>query len=82
VDRPFSSQVLATTLAEAGAWERVPAFLSEARAYAARAELLALPAHLDRLEGIRPLVARAHEVFERLRSLPELSRARSLLDRA
>jgi hypothetical protein len=33
------------------AWDRVPGHLEQARAYAAEAGLVALPAHLDRLEG-------------------------------
>jgi len=35
----------------------VPAFLEDSRAYAAEAELLALPVHLDRLDGRTSIAA-------------------------
>jgi tetratricopeptide (TPR) repeat protein len=49
--RPFHDQVIAELLALSGSWDEVPAFLDASRTYAAEAELLALPVHLDRLEG-------------------------------
>ena len=54
--RPFQDQVAAELLAVTGRWDEVPAFLEDARAYARDAGLLALPVHLDRLEGRAALV--------------------------
>jgi class 3 adenylate cyclase/tetratricopeptide (TPR) repeat protein len=51
VARPLVEQVRAEVLAEAGLWDDVPDFVAAARAYASRAELRALPVHIDRLEG-------------------------------
>jgi hypothetical protein len=59
------------------AWDDVPAFLEECRAHAQRAELVALPAFADRLEGrtvwakgdrelAEDLLARSGDVFRRL----------------
>jgi hypothetical protein len=49
--RPFFEQVVATVLGDAGSWGEVPTYLDATRAYAEEAGLVALPAHLDRLEG-------------------------------
>jgi hypothetical protein len=49
--RPFHDQVVAELLALTGRWDEAPDFLEGSRAYAADAGLLALPVHLDRLEG-------------------------------
>jgi hypothetical protein len=49
--RPFHDQVVAELLALTERWDEVPEFLQGSRAYAAEAGLLALPVHLDRLEG-------------------------------
>jgi hypothetical protein len=49
--RPFHDQVVAELLALTERWDEAPDFLEGSRAYAAEAGLLALPAHLDRLEG-------------------------------
>ena len=48
---PVELQVRAWFLAESHAWDEVPDFLVRARRYAAKAGLIALPHHLDRLEG-------------------------------
>ncbi len=48
---PFEAQIWAWFLAESGAWDEVPAFLTKTRRYSADAGLIALPNHLDRLEG-------------------------------
>jgi class 3 adenylate cyclase/tetratricopeptide (TPR) repeat protein len=55
--RPFSSQVYALALDQAADWASVPGFLSSERSYAAEARLVALPVHLDRLEGRAALAA-------------------------
>jgi hypothetical protein len=44
-------------LAEEGAWSEAPAVVAAARDHAEQAELLALPAHADRLEGLAALAA-------------------------
>ena len=49
--RPFHDQVIAELLAVTERWDEAPGFLEGSRAYAAEAGLLALPVHLDRLEG-------------------------------
>jgi hypothetical protein len=49
--QPFRDQVVADLLAVSRRWDDVPAFMRESRAYAAEAELVALPVHLDRLEA-------------------------------
>jgi len=49
--RPFLGPTLAKILAQVGAWDEVPAFLQESRAYVERANDLVLPGHLDQLEG-------------------------------
>src|SRR3990172_310184 len=56
--RPFQDQVAAELFALTARWDEVPAFLGDARAYAKAAELLALPVHLDRLQGQHPLPPR------------------------
>jgi hypothetical protein len=49
--RPFAGPVIALLLAQTGSWDEVPAFLERSRAYVERSRVLALPVHLDRLEG-------------------------------
>ena len=49
--RPFHDQALAELLALSGRWAEVPEFVESSRSYAMEAGLLALPVHLDRLEG-------------------------------
>ena len=72
-------------------WSEVPAFLEDSRAYAAEAELLALPVHLDRLDGRTSIAAgrlepglealeRARGLYARLGAVWE--RARTELDLA
>jgi class 3 adenylate cyclase len=51
VMRPLQDLVRAELLASSGRWAEVPAFLTDARAYADDAGLHLLPAYLDRLEG-------------------------------
>ncbi len=65
--RPFQDQLHAELLVLTGRWDEVSAFLTDTRRYAAVAELLALPVHLDRLEG-RAAVA-AGDMQEGLASL-------------
>jgi class 3 adenylate cyclase len=62
VSRPFIDSVAASVLGAAGAWDRAETFVEETRAYAADAKLVALPAHVDRLEG---LLARSAGDLER-----------------
>jgi len=57
VVQPFQEQVAAEILALAERWDDVPALLARARTYASEAGLLALPVHLDRLEGRAALAA-------------------------
>ena len=57
VGRPFADQVRAAVLAEHESWGEVPAFVEQARDFAARGGLRALPVHLDRLEGRAALAA-------------------------
>ena len=57
VQRPFIDAVAAYALAAAGAWDDAVAFIRETRRYAAGAKLIELPAHLDRLEGLRAMAA-------------------------
>lgn len=57
VGRPFAEQVRAAVLAEHEKWGEVPAFVEQARDFAARGGLRALPVHLDRLEGRAALAA-------------------------
>jgi len=89
--RPFQDQVAAELFALTARWDEVPAFLGDARAYAKAAELLALPVHLDRLEGQHALAAgdaeRALELLEGARRgfatlQAEWERARTELDLA
>ncbi len=89
--RPFQDQVAAELLTLTERWDEVAAFLGSSRAYAAEAGLLALPVHLDRLEG-RSAIAigrlddglealeKAREGFARLGAAWE--RARTELDLA
>jgi hypothetical protein len=49
--RPFHDQAFAELLALSHRWAEVPAFVESSRSYAIEAGLLALPAHLARLEG-------------------------------
>ena len=89
--RPFQDQVIAELLALSDRWSEVPAFVQGSRAYAAEAELGALPVHLDRLDG-RTAIAegrlepglealkRARQGFARLGAAWE--RARTELDLA
>jgi tetratricopeptide (TPR) repeat protein len=48
---PLLRQIQADFLVETGRWDRVSAFVEDARHYADRAGLRALPVQLDRLEG-------------------------------
>ena len=89
--QPFRDEVQADLLAVAERWDDVSPFLDQSRAYAADAELLALPAALDRLEGRSALASGdleqglemlgvARDAYERLRATWE--RARTELDMA
>jgi hypothetical protein len=49
--RPLLDQVIATALAEQRRFDEVPEFVRRSREYSERAQLRALPVHLDRLEG-------------------------------
>jgi class 3 adenylate cyclase len=87
-----------TVLAWEMAWDDVPQFLEECREHAERAELVALPAFADRLEGraawargdgvrAEELLTRAGETFRRLEArweaaLSDLWLAEARLDRA
>jgi class 3 adenylate cyclase len=53
VTRPFIDAVTSFVLAEAGDWDEADAFVARTRPYAEAAKLVLLPAHLDRLEGVR-----------------------------
>jgi hypothetical protein len=72
VSRPFIDATAAYVLGAAEAWDEAAAFVGLTREYAERAKLIALPAHLDRLEG---LVASSTGDVEGARSL--LARART-----
>jgi hypothetical protein len=52
VFRPHTDAVRASILSDLGRFEDVPAFVGQARAYAEEAGLIALPAYLNRLEGL------------------------------
>jgi tetratricopeptide (TPR) repeat protein len=52
VTRPFLDTAAAYVLAAASAWGEADGFVEETRPYAKRARLVALPASLDRLEGL------------------------------
>jgi tetratricopeptide (TPR) repeat protein len=71
VMKPFQDQVAAELLSLSARWDEVTAFLEGSRAYSRAAELRALPAHLDRLEGRSALAA-----GELDRGLDALERAR------
>ena len=60
--RPFHDQAIAELLALSHRWVEVPAFVESSRSYAMEAGLLALPVHLDRLEGRSAI---ANEQLER-----------------
>ncbi|MGQ0670628.1 MAG: ATP-binding protein [Actinomycetota bacterium] len=64
--RPFVDQVRASILGDAGLWTEVPRFLADTRVYASKAGLMALPVHLDRLEGRAALAAGDPEAAIRL----------------
>ena len=49
--RPIFGECMTEILAVTGRWDDVPSFLKETRGYAEEARLVALPVHLDRLEG-------------------------------
>ncbi len=55
--RPLQDQFVAELLAATERWDEAPAFLDASRTYAAEGRLLALPVHLDRLEGRAALAA-------------------------
>ncbi len=57
VSRPFIDAATAFVLATDGAWDEAARFVARTRAYASDAGLRALPAHLDRLEGLASLAA-------------------------
>ncbi len=89
VGRPFLEEVIAELLALSGRWAEVPTFVAASRAYVREAQLVALPVHLDRLEGRAALAAgdvgtgqdvlrRARDAFGRLGATWE--RARTELD--
>ena len=61
---PVIMEARCDVLGDAEAWEQIPAFLEEARAYAAEAGLLALPLFADRLEGRAALAAQRRLVAE------------------
>lgn len=69
---PFQRQVQAELLAEVERWGDVQAFGEEARAFATRSGLRALPHHLDRLDGRHALAEgdnpRAADLLERARA--------------
>ena len=88
--RPFVEVVAADLLAGSERWDEVPTYLEETRAYAERAGLLALPAHLDRLEAqhrratddlasAARLLERATAAFDELEHRWEAARTRLLL---
>jgi class 3 adenylate cyclase len=89
---PLLRQVQAEFLAETERWDRVPSFLADARRYASEAGLLALPFHLDRLEGRRALaegeqaaaslLERSRDGFAALSARWELARTDRLLAEA
>ena len=85
--RPHVELVRIELLAVAERWHEVPAYLEQARAYAAEAGLLALGLHLDRLEGraaaagggldiARRLLGGAIEGFDALETAWQAARAR------
>jgi hypothetical protein len=52
VTRPFIDAAAARVLAASSSWDAAARFLGPTRAYADHAQLIALPAHLDRLDGL------------------------------
>jgi class 3 adenylate cyclase len=68
VSRPFIDAAEAFVLGVAGAWDEAAAFVETTRAYAAGAGLVALPAHLDRLDGLRATATGDLEAATRLLS--------------
>jgi hypothetical protein len=71
--RPLRDQVRSLVLAESERWDEAEVFLHDSRGYAGDAGLLALPIHLDRLEG-RATLARGR-THEGIRMLAEAARA-------
>ncbi len=91
ITRPLEDQIRAEIIALHRRWDDAPEFLGRSRGFARMAELIALPVHLDRLEGRTALAAgdlgpgleimrRAREGFEDLGAAWE--RARTELDLA
>ena len=89
--RPIMGECVAEILSATERWQEVPAFIADERAYAKEARLVALPVHLDRLEGRaalaagdadtgRDLLGRARDGFGRLGATWE--RARTELELA
>ena len=72
VARPFIDAAHAYLLGERRAWDEVAPFVAVTRSYAENAGLVSLPAHLDRLDGLR-----AASVDERNDARALLMRARS-----
>ena len=70
VYRPRQLEARCTLVAEEGVWDEAPALVEEARSFGARARLLALPLHADRLEGRSFLVSGAAD-----RAIAPLDRA-------
>jgi tetratricopeptide (TPR) repeat protein len=69
IARPSTEQAMCEVLAASGDWDAVPGFVASARTYAISAGLVALPAHLDRLEGRALLAAgEPNRASERLAS--------------
>ena len=89
---PLLHQVRADFIAETLRWDLVPAFVSAARRYSADAGLVALPYHLDRLEGRHALaegkpaaasfLERSRDGFASLSARWELARTDRLLAEA
>jgi class 3 adenylate cyclase len=52
VSRPFIDAAAAQVLAASSSWDAAAGFLGPTRSYADHAQLIALPAHLDRLDGL------------------------------
>jgi class 3 adenylate cyclase len=63
---PLIMEARCDVLAEAEAWDEVPRFLEESRAFADAAGLIALPFFADRLEGRAALAAQRRLVAENL----------------
>jgi class 3 adenylate cyclase/tetratricopeptide (TPR) repeat protein len=63
---PVIMEARCDVLGDMESWDEVPGFLTEARAYAQEAGLLALPFFIDRLEGRAALAAQRRLVAENL----------------